>query len=159
MLTLESGPGCSLIKCRLPFMPKPPQSLRNRAYRPRVKAIMKRYRTLLSVLLGLVLLVQGVAVAAAPYAMLFDADPVVMTMDADMPCHGQAASDSEQSGSSCCDAVCPDMTSCMLGHLAINASFQLTTVHSPGELPGLIPVRIIAQSPPSLLRPPITLHG
>jgi hypothetical protein len=121
---------------------------------------MKRHRTWLSVLLGLVLLVQGMAVAAAPYAMLFGSDPVAMTMDADMPCHGQqAVSDSGQSGSSCCNADCPDMTSCMLGHLAINASFHLTTEHSPDEVLHLVPVRVISHSPPILLRPPITLHG
>lgn len=120
---------------------------------------MKRYRTGLSVLLGLVLLVQGVAVSAAPYAMLFDPDPVAMAMDDDMPCHGQADDQSVNDPASCCDADCPDMTSCMLGHLAPGAHFQLTTLHSPDELPGLVPIRIITRSPPALLRPPITLHG
>jgi hypothetical protein len=120
---------------------------------------MKRHRTVLSVLLGLVLLVQGVAVAAAPYAMFIDSDPAAMTMDADMPCHGQADDQAVNDPASCCDADCPDMTSCMLGHLAINTSFQLTTVHSPDTAPHLAPVRVISHSPPTLLRPPITLHS
>ena len=120
---------------------------------------MKRNRTWLSVLLGLALLVQGVAVAAAPYAMFSKSDAAAVAMDADMPCHGQMEDQAINDPASCCDADCPDMTSCMLGQLAITVSFQLTTVHSPDELPGLIPVRIIAQSPSSLLRPPITLHG
>ena len=122
---------------------------------------MKRHRTLLSVVLGLVLLVQGVAVAAAPYDLVTDSDPVAMTMDSGMPCHeqGQKADDAAQGGSSCCDADCPDMTSCMLSHVAINASFQLVTAHSPDVVPGLVPVRVLTHSPPTLLRPPITLHS
>ncbi len=111
-------------------------------------------------LLGLVLLVQGVAVSAAP---VFGPDLATMTMDSDIPCHGQmddqAVSQAVSNPASCCDADCPDMTSCMLGHLAIAAHFQLTTLHSPDAVPHMIPARIITHSPPSLLRPPITLHG
>jgi hypothetical protein len=125
--------------------------------------MMKRYRTGISVLLGLVLLVQGVAVSAAPCTMIHEsaADAAVMTMDADMPCHGQeeevvaeAANDQ-----SCCDIDCPNMGNCMLGHAAINASFLLTSVHSPDAVPSQAPVPVIAQAPVSLLRPPISFHG
>jgi hypothetical protein len=120
---------------------------------------MKRHRTGLSLMLGLVLLVQGVAVSAAPSALFIDADPVVMTMDSDMPCHGQMDDQAVNDSSSCCDADCPDMTSCMLGQLAINASFQLTTLYTPDAVPHLVPAPAIIRSPPTFLRPPITLHG
>ena len=140
-------------------MPKPLQPLRNRAYRPRVLAIMKRYRTGLSVLLGLVFLVQGVAVSAAPYAKSSKADAVVMTMDADMPCHGQMDDRIANDPATCCNADCPDMSSCMLIHLAIHARFQLNADHSPDAVPHLVPARVISQFPPSLLRPPISLYG
>jgi hypothetical protein len=141
-----------------PFMSEPLQPLRNQQHRPRVLTVMKRHRMWLSLLLGLVLLVQGVAVSAAP-DIASKSDTVAMTVGADMPCHGQMGDQASNDSASCCDAQCPDMTSCMLGHLALIAHFQLTTPHAPAELPGLIPIRILTRFPSSPLRPPIALHG
>ncbi|MGH8458602.1 MAG: hypothetical protein ACRESV_04575 [Nevskiales bacterium] len=120
---------------------------------------MKRHRTLLSVLLGLVLLVQGVAVSAAPLAMFSESGQTTVSMNADMPCHGQMDDQAVTDPASCCDADCPDMTSCMLGHLAFANTVHASTPHSPDEFQQLIPVRVITRAPSSLLRPPITLHG
>jgi hypothetical protein len=125
---------------------------------------MKRHRTGISVLLGLVLLVQGVAVSAAPCSMVHETPDAasVMTMDADMPCHGQADESvvaEVANDLSCCDIDCPNMGNCMLGHAAINASFALTSEHSPDAVPSQVPVQVIAQAPVSLLRPPISFHG
>lgn len=129
--------------------------------------IMRRYRTSLSVLLGLVLLVQGVAVSAAQCEMFMDKPvPVEMTGAASgMPCHGQAGEASHdttaatQDTQSCCGDDCPNMASCMLGHLAPGASFQMSTEHQPDALPRLVPACLVVHSPTSLLRPPIALHG
>lgn len=109
--------------------------------------------------MGLVLLVQGVAVSAAIPAAISESTSPAITMDADMPCHGQAEDAAGQDNSSCCDADCPDMTSCMLGQLAINANFQLTTLHVPDQVPQLKSLRFINRASPTHLRPPISLHG
>ncbi len=126
---------------------------------------MKRDRKSLSLLLGLVLMVQGVAVSAAPCTMTHEAPDAAtsVSMDADMPCHGQKdeapAAATSNADLSCCGSDCPNMGNCMLGHAAINPGFLMTTDHSPDVAPRLVPVRVISLSPSSLLRPPISLHG
>src|ERR1051326_7884852 len=72
---------------------------------------MRRHRTWISILLGLVLVLQGFAVSAATRAPMAKAAAM-----ADAPCHGH--SDAMKSRHNCCDESCPDMTSCALGAFA-----------------------------------------
>lgn len=123
---------------------------------------MKRFRTLLSVLLGLVLLVQGFAVSAAPRAKLPAETPASASVMADMPCHGQTAMHADDAGKkppSCCNENCPDMTTCALGHLASVATVSLALPQSALTERRLTPVLAASRTLSSLLRPPIVLHG
>lgn len=115
---------------------------------------MKRQRKWLSLVLGAVLLVQGFAVAAGPLGGLA-AEQAVAT-EAAPPCHEPAT---DETPSSCCDADCPDMTSCMLGHFTTTPAFELAASPSPGETLRPIPARVLSRAPTSLLRPPISLHA
>lgn len=120
---------------------------------------MKTSRTWLSVLLGLVLLLQGYAVSAAPRANLLKDSGADMVMQMDMPCHGQKA-DAEKPGKpSCCNADCPDMATCALGHIASPMSLTLNSPRGDLAEPGSLAAREIARAPASLLRPPILSLG
>ncbi|MDM4771381.1 hypothetical protein [Solimonas sp. SE-A11] len=113
----------------------------------------------MSVLLGLVLLLQGYAVSAAPRANLIKALDADMAMQMDMPCHGQKA-DAEKAGKpSCCNADCPDMTTCALGHIASAVSLTLEPPRGGIAEPDPLAVREIARTSTSLLRPPILSLG
>jgi hypothetical protein len=123
---------------------------------------MNRFRTLLSALLGLVLLAQGFAVAAAPRAKLSKGEPASVSVMADMPCHAPKVT--EQDGSAkktpvCCDANCPDMTTCALSHLGfamvVSVSLPLPSTTQFRFTPALT----ASPTPGSPLRPPIVLHG
>lgn len=70
---------------------------------------MKRHRPLIAAFLGLMLCVQGLAIAAAPVDVA--ADDAESTME--MPCHGESA---DVAACDCCDGDCPDMASCAIGH-------------------------------------------
>jgi hypothetical protein len=70
---------------------------------------MKRHRPLIAAVLGLMLCVQGLAIAAAPVDMPADETEAAM----EMPCHGDSA---ELAPCDCCDGDCPDMASCAVGH-------------------------------------------
>lgn len=121
---------------------------------------MKRFRTLLSVLLGLVLLLQGLAVSAAPYAKMADPAEAEMAMDMEMPCHGQMSDKAGTQKRSCCNSTCPDMTTCALGHIA--ASIDVMTVAlSPAAYAehSFTAVHAATRSLTTPLRPPISLHG
>lgn len=121
---------------------------------------MKRYRTLLTVLLGLVLLLQGLAVSAAPYAKVADPAEAEMAMDMEMPCHGQMSEKSGKQVRSCCSSTCPDMTTCALGHIV--AAIDVMTVTLPPAAHaehGFTVVHTTSQSLTTPLRPPISLHG
>lgn len=88
---------------------------------------MKPLRPLLSSVLGLVLLVQGVAVASAPYAPTADEAATQESAAAAMPCHGDApAPDPVDTGTcACCDGDCPNMSGCAFGHLAAMPPIKL----------------------------------
>lgn len=120
---------------------------------------MKRYRTLISVLLGLMLLVQGFAVSAAPRAMQADATHAEMTAKSEMPCHMKMGDSSGKQLPSCCNASCPDMTTCAFGHIAAVPVISLVLPETGREMSGFTSVRILTRTATSLLRPPITLHG
>lgn len=119
---------------------------------------MKRYRTLLSVLLGLVLLLQGLAVSAAPY--IAAAAPAEAEMAMDMPCHGQMSEKAGKQDRSCCSSTCPDMTTCALGHLAASVSviFEALSPVTHAEHSFTL-IGAVSTSPTTLLRPPISLHS
>lgn len=114
---------------------------------------MARLRPVLNAILGLLLLVQVVAVAFAngDVAALDDASSTLQ-----MPCHGDG-NDRAPGTPPCCDHDCPDMTACMLGHFTV-ASLPVIWL-APGQPPGFAlsapPPRAAISS--SLLRPPIPL--
>lgn len=124
---------------------------------------MKRFRTLLSVLLGLVLLVQGFAVSAAPRAKVSGkSESVESGVMADLPCHGQKAmkaDDASKQYRACCNENCPDMTTCALGHLATVPMLSVALAQPVREAPSVISVRIVTRTFASPLRPPISLHS
>lgn len=125
---------------------------------------MTGVRTWLSVLLGAVLLVQGFAVSAASHAGFADAPAAQALEMVDMPCHGQKrqadkadAADSQERA--CCNAGCPDMTTCALGHLASVATVSVT-LPPPVRPERGVSRKCVALRPfRSLLRPPIVLHS
>jgi hypothetical protein len=107
---------------------------------------MNRHRTLLSVLLGLMLLVQGYAASATTQP----------------PCHGQAATSAEGHGApagDCCKSHCPDMASCAQGAMAAPAAFSLAIASAVQAQPSFAPMRVLTRASTLPLRPPITLHG
>lgn len=123
---------------------------------------MKRFRTLLSVLLGLVLLVQGFAVSAAPHAKPSEGAPASASVMADMPCHAQKTMKQDDSGKqdrACCNASCPDMTTCALGHLAAVATVSVGLPQAARAERRFTPVRVATRTLNAPLRPPIAFHG
>lgn len=129
--------------------------MRKRAGGPKVVVAMQRFRPFISLCLALVLLAQGMGVAVASASMVAGKAP---TGDmAGMPCHGDQQADNEEP--SCCDATCPDMTSCALSHIALAAPAGLTlAVHAQTSAiePLSVPLSFTPQTP---LRPPIASHG
>lgn len=113
---------------------------------------MQKLRPLLAALLGLMLWVQGVAIAAAPIASAEAADSA-----AQMPCHGDPAP--AVSACDCCDGDCTSMTGCVVGSF-VGAS----TAPVPADPPAR--AAIVARTwsaktvvSPLPLRPPITSHA
>lgn len=114
--------------------------------RPIVPTLMKRLRPFLTALLGLMLWVQGLAMAAAPFA---SAEAAASVME--MPCHGTA----DGSAFDCCDSDCPDMAGCVsvpLAGIPVAAQFALPT---PQPLAAACGWSVQTAVPPFPLRPPI----
>lgn len=120
---------------------------------------MKRHRTLIGALLGLMLLVQGFAVSAAPYAKVLESASAGINAMADSPCHGKMADHAGKRPSSCCNDNCPDMAACALGHIAAAAIVSIVLPQSAYEASIFAPVHAVTRTLTSPLRPPITLHG
>jgi len=124
---------------------------------------MKSLRPLLSAVLGLALLVQGVAVAATPHAPKAAAAAAAAQSApaSEMPCHGksQAAKPAAKAICPCCDGDCPDMSGCASGHFAAVPTIKLQL--PPVRQAVLIAPDRAAESValPSFLRPPIVLHA
>lgn len=135
---------------------------------------MQRLRPLLNTLLGLIFLVQGYAVAAAPgmtapvaTSVAASTASAAMVDMADMPHCAKMASQAPQqardaedaAASSCCDEGCPNLASCALGHLAAITSPGIWLPNTVIDAPpfALPPVQALRLS--ALLRPPITFHG
>lgn len=116
---------------------------------------MRRCRPLLSFLLGLLFLVQGLAAAAAPLPAVASEAATVM-QDAMPPCHAEAMA-AEADSAPCCHADCPDMTHCVLSQLLAAAEFSLA-LRGPVSTPAPRLAQPAFRHPPgSPLRPPITL--
>lgn len=119
---------------------------------------MNRARPLVHLLLGLLLLVQGYAVAAAPRGIAHPATPSAVHATAVSHCHAMAhAGDAKQHPKpACCDDSCPDMTTCALGHLA-TAPVSSVVIAAPSSASGVSLVPPPAwHAPASPLRPPIS---
>ena len=137
---------------------------------------MQRLRPLLNTLLGLIFLVQGYAVAAAPgmtapvaTSVAASTAPAAMADMADMPHCASMASPARQgsddqaaaaaAAASCCDEGCPNLTSCALGHLAAIASPGIWLPNTVIDAPPFSVPPVQAHRLSALLRPPITFHG
>lgn len=130
---------------------------------------MRRLRILLSLLLGLSLMTQGMAVAVAavgssPAAMSSTMAGMDMSADDhDMPCmdmDGMSDQAMPKCPSNCCDGkVCLDMSTCAQAQPAISAyrapTFFANVEHHAPTASALIATE---RPPTSLLRPPISSH-
>jgi hypothetical protein len=116
---------------------------------------MKRFRPALNAVLGLLLLVQGVAAAATGFAPI-SADETATEMAA-MPCHGDMTGAGGHA--SCCDADCPNMAACALGHIAAASAPSLDVVATAHPARVTLLSAPVALPLPSLLRPPISFHA
>jgi len=115
---------------------------------------MTRLRPFIHAILGLVLLVQGFAVAAADRRIDLSNPDATVASEQAMPCH-----DGMSGAAGCCEADCPDMASCALSHIA-TAPAATPLVARPAARPISTPTLMSsAAAPRSLLRPPIALHG
>ncbi|ULQ46652.1 hypothetical protein JN531_016345 [Flagellatimonas centrodinii] len=120
--------------------------------------MLKRHPLWIAVPLGLLLLLQALAVAAAPISGDgADDGDTPMTMS---PCHGDAnASGDTPAAAECCDADCPHMAACALGHLAA-ATPMVASLARPATAATVVSVdRLILRPPTPQLRPPIVSHG
>ena len=116
---------------------------------------MKALRPALHALVALSLLVQGVAVAAAP--LMAPKPAAEARAMADMPCHGQEQASKTTAPCDCCDGTCMDMAHCAFAHVAAvlpSAGLALAAVRE-GAIAAPTP---FAESVtlPSRLRPPIS---
>lgn len=131
--------------------------LRNGRQAPTV-GLMSRLRSCLSPLIGLLFLVQGFAVSAAPMKAV-SAPGEIRAGQVLAPGAHCAGSMMKGAAGSCCDQGCPDMSSCAFAHIAVAA--VVVPVFSPVLAPR-IAARVAAprpSEPQSLLRPPISSHG
>lgn len=113
---------------------------------------MKKLRPYLTAILGLMLWVQGMAVAAAPVKVAEDPASAM-----EMPCHGKDSAGA--AACACCDDACPDMASCVIGHFA---GTPVTALHFTVIAQAAIPAAgwsLQTSVPPLPLRPPIASHA
>jgi hypothetical protein len=114
---------------------------------------MVKLRPLLAAVLGLMLWVQGLAIAASPLDVA--AQPAQSAME--MPCHGGAT---DVAPCDCCDGDCPDMASCVIGHFfaappATVAPFE-PAAHAAVAVRGWSLKTAVLSLP---VRPPIVIHA
>jgi len=129
------------------------------AVRPAYSQGMKPLRGCLSAVLGLALLVQGVAVASAPQAAAAAASASAQVADASqMPCHGDTAEPAQAPPCACCDGGCIDV-GCTMGHfVAVVPSARISTAPIHQGVIAAIDRSVESISLPSPLRPPIAFH-
>jgi hypothetical protein len=113
---------------------------------------MLKLRPYLTAVLGLMLWVQGMAMAAVPVAVAQEPDSAM-----EMPCHGDEAPAAD--ACACCDDACPDMASCVIGHFA---GTPATALHFAAATQAALPAAgwsLQTFVPPTPLRPPIVTHA
>ncbi len=133
---------------------------------------MTRIRSAISILLGLLLLVQGLSVSAATLVPMSKMTPATAEQtiamaapvaDAEMPCHQQIAEpatvEKSTSDCPCCDGDCPDMQACAMAHPAMPSALALSLPVFSTAAPAAAEVAISSRSIASPLRPPISLPG
>jgi hypothetical protein len=120
---------------------------------------MKSLRTCVSAVLGLALLVQGVAAASAPPAAAAKASATAPVADvSETPCHGDNPAPAEAPPCACCDGGCIDM-GCTMGHfVAVVPSSRISTAPVHQGVIAAIDRSVESVSLPSPLRPPIAFH-
>lgn len=120
--------------------------------------IRHRHRPLVNLLLGLVFLVQGYAVAAGP-AGAITPPPDSATTAPVPPCHDMPETLASDERTSCCDAGCPHMAACALGHASV-ATLPLLALPEAASLRAPVLALNLPAARRSLpIRPPIPLHG
>jgi len=130
---------------------------------PSYSRAMKTLRPWLSAVVGLALLVQGLAFASAPFGTASGA-PVaaaaVAAMD-EMPCHGDAQPDTVDAAAACacCDDGCADMGGCAYGQLAAGPSIGAQFPAAPQDVVVAVARATTRVSLPLPLRPPISFHA
>lgn len=117
---------------------------------------MKRFRPALNAVIGLLFMVQGVAVASAEITPLDAGDISAEASAAAVPCHGDQTGGTDLD--SCCDADCPNMAACALGHIAAASAQSVPIAAAQHPLRAATVLPPLASAPPSHLRPPISLH-
>jgi hypothetical protein len=122
---------------------------------------MRSSRPWLHALLGLALLVQGLAFAAAPL-MLAAPEPAAQEQVASepMPCHGEPADPAPTPACDCCDGDCNAMSACMSGQVAaLVAPLAMPLVPAQQAIVAAADRSIESVTPSSRLRPPISFHA
>ena len=121
---------------------------------------MKSLRPWVNAILGLLMLVQGFAVAAGdqpPHKAQPDSAAAASTQ---MPCHGGPDKDAPAPcAKSCCDGGCSGMTSCAFGHLAVATALSIDWSVPAMEQPGSPLLVFVSTETQALLRPPIAIHA
>lgn len=130
---------------------------------PSYSRAMKTLRPWLSAVLGLALLVQGLAFAAAPFDTASAAPAAaeaVAAMD-EMPCHGDSQPDTVDAAAACacCDDGCADMGGCAFGQLAAGPSMGAQFPSAPQDVVAVAERAATSVSLPLPLRPPISFHA
>jgi hypothetical protein len=125
---------------------------------------MSAFRARLSALLATLMLLQGVAVASAPaMATPAETSAAAEAVTALPPCHGAAAVDAATPAPAdphgCCDAGCPNMTTCLLGAYAPVGLPALARLTATVETAVFRAAPLPLPPPRARLRPPIPLHG
>jgi hypothetical protein len=113
---------------------------------------VNRFRPLVTAVLGLMLWVQGMALAAAPVEL--PADP---GSSMEMPCHGDTEAD--VAPCDCCDEGCASMAACVIGHFAGVPSAAQHFVATPQSIAPAASWRPKTAVLPFPLRPPISFHA
>lgn len=126
---------------------------------PSYSRVMETMRPWLSAVLGLALLVQGLAFAAAPVDTT-NAVPAATEAVAAEPCHGDAQPDTVDAAAACpcCDSGCADMGGCAFGQLAAGPSIGAQFPSAPQAVIAVADRAAASVSLPLPLRPPISSH-
>ncbi len=117
-----------------------------------------RHRLWIALPMGLLLLLQALAVAAAPIRGDGTDDGGTAMMLS--PCHDDAAATGDTAATAdCCDADCPHMAACALGHLAAATPVVAVLARPPAATVAARADRLTLRPPTPQLRPPIVSHG